>query len=64
MIHPRSDSRQVELEALLRLEAARRLIDAVVGGQWSPEPELLAHIGLLARQAQRRFEVARWEAAA
>lgn len=53
------NGREHELEALLRLAAAERLLEAVTTGEWWPEDFVLAHAELLVRQARRRLGLAR-----
>lgn len=55
-----SDSQQLELEAHYRLEAARRITDAILGGQWLPDPAVVRMVAVLAEQAARFLEVAGW----
>lgn len=56
---PGDSGHELELEALLRLAAARRLLDAVACGEWLPEDFVLGHSELLIRQARRRLAAAR-----
>lgn len=55
MVPNRRDA-DLELEALLRYGAARRLITAVVAGEWEPTPEVLEAIEVLARAGRRFYE--------
>lgn len=53
----------LELEALLRYRAARRLIEAVLVGEWAPTPDALAAIAELVDQGRRFYELAETQAA-
>lgn len=54
----------LELEGLLRYQAARRLIDAVAGGEWEPDAEVLAAIETLVALGRRFYDLALWPSAA
>ncbi len=64
MLHPPSESQRLEIEAHLRLEQIRHIVDALLSGQWAPEPHVVRHLGLLAEQAARLLEAAGWSEAA
>lgn len=52
---PRRGDNDHELEALLRLAAADRLIQALLQGEWMPDDYVLEYSELLIRQARRRL---------
>lgn len=53
-----------ELEGALRYQAARRLIDAVLAGEWEATNDVLAAIETLVALAGRFYDVASWRNAA
>jgi hypothetical protein len=58
-IHEPSDSVRWHLEGLGRLEGARTVIDAVLIGDWPPDPEVVEGIEALVVTARRYFAWAR-----
>lgn len=59
---PRQEPRAAELEALLRLAAARVVVDAILAGHWPSDPELVRYVEILGAQARRFLEHPDWDA--
>lgn len=60
MVPAPSDSQLLYLEGLNKLEAIRRVIDAIVGGEWDGgDPDLTFEIADLAYEAFDRFRRAK-----
>lgn len=55
-----SDSQQFEIEAHLRLGQIRVICNALLEGQWLPDPKVYRHIGVLAELAAQFIERAGW----
>jgi hypothetical protein len=55
---PPTRGRQADLEAVVRLDAARTVLDAVLIGRWLADPAVIDNVGKLVTNAARWARIA------